>query len=274
MRRQEIKNKFDEIVAFAGIERYIDTPVKRYSSGMYVRLAFAVAAHLESEILIIDEVLAVGDVEFQKKCLGKMKDVSTKEGRTVLFVSHNIQAVSALCNKGILLANGLSSEVEDIKEIINTYLDSFQQNQMLLLKDTQQIIWHGIKNVNTYTPYDDITISFAFYSAHEFTQPVFIDFAISNSKEEMIIHSRSEFINKSFTIFKDTNYEVEYKIQKPYLAPGDYSLTIYFYTSDGPFYWAEKIKVFRISALGKDNMAHYLKGIKSVIVPEFNILIN
>lgn len=106
MRRQEIKRKFDEIVDFAGVERYIDTPVKRYSSGMYVRLAFAVAAHLESEILIVDEVLAVGDAEFQKKCLGKMGDVSKGEGRTVLFVSHNMAAVRNLCQNSIVLEMG------------------------------------------------------------------------------------------------------------------------------------------------------------------------
>ncbi len=106
MRKEEIKRKFDEIVDFSGVERYIDTPVKRYSSGMYVRLAFAVAAHLESEILIVDEVLAVGDAEFQKKCLGKMSDVSKGEGRTVLFVSHNMAAVKSLCNSGIVLKNG------------------------------------------------------------------------------------------------------------------------------------------------------------------------
>ncbi len=103
MRKSEIKSKFDEIVDFAGVERYIDTPVKRYSSGMYVRLAFAVAAHLEPEILIVDEVLAVGDAEFQKKCLGKMKDVSNNDGRTILFVSHNMAAVKQLCTKGIVL---------------------------------------------------------------------------------------------------------------------------------------------------------------------------
>ena len=106
MTRKEITRKFDEIVDFSGVERYIDTPVKRYSSGMYVRLAFAVAAHLESEILIVDEVLAVGDAEFQKKCLGKMGDVSKGEGRTVLFVSHNMAAVKELCNQGILLNQG------------------------------------------------------------------------------------------------------------------------------------------------------------------------
>jgi lipopolysaccharide transport system ATP-binding protein len=106
MGRAEIKKKFDEIVDFAEIEKFLDTPVKRYSSGMYVRLAFAVAAHLEPEILIIDEVLAVGDSQFQKKCLGKMEDVSAKEGRTVLFVSHNMAAIESLCSKALLIASG------------------------------------------------------------------------------------------------------------------------------------------------------------------------
>ncbi|WP_042723066.1 ABC transporter ATP-binding protein [Flavobacterium sp. B17] len=106
MTRKEISRKFDEIVDFSGVERYIDTPVKRYSSGMYVRLAFAVAAHLESEILIVDEVLAVGDADFQKKCLGKMNDVTKGDGRTILFVSHNMTAIKELCNKGILLNQG------------------------------------------------------------------------------------------------------------------------------------------------------------------------
>ena len=122
MRRQEITRKFDEIVAFSGVERYIDTPVKRYSSGMYVRLAFAVAAHLESEILIVDEVLAVGDAEFQKKCLGKMGDVSKGEGRTVLFVSHNMAAVKALCGSCILLENGLIRDIDSTNNIISNYL--------------------------------------------------------------------------------------------------------------------------------------------------------
>lgn len=106
MTKKEITRKFDEIVDFAGVERYIDTPVKRYSSGMHVRLGFAVAAHLEPEILIVDEVLAVGDAEFQKKCLGKMKSVSTNEGRTVLFVSHNMEAISNLCTRALLIEHG------------------------------------------------------------------------------------------------------------------------------------------------------------------------
>jgi lipopolysaccharide transport system ATP-binding protein len=122
MRKAEIKKHFDAIVDFAGVERYIDTPVKRYSSGMYVRLAFAVAAHLESEILVVDEVLAVGDAEFQKKCLGKMNDVSKGEGRTILFVSHNMLAIKSLCKNGIYLENGNLNANGEIETIVNKYI--------------------------------------------------------------------------------------------------------------------------------------------------------
>ena len=121
MKRREIKQKFDEIVDFSGVEKFIDTPVKHYSSGMKVRLAFSVAAHLEPEILIIDEVLAVGDAEFQKKCLGKMEDV-TGQGRTVLFVSHNMGAVKSLCKRGILLINGEKIKDSTAEDAVYSYL--------------------------------------------------------------------------------------------------------------------------------------------------------
>lgn len=124
MRRTEIKEKFDQIVDFAGVEKFLDTPVKRYSSGMYVRLAFAVAAHLESEILVVDEVLAVGDSEFQSKCLGKMQDISRDQGRTILFVSHNMAAISKLCNKGILLNNGTITEKASVDKVIDLYIST------------------------------------------------------------------------------------------------------------------------------------------------------
>ncbi|MGK0446292.1 MAG: lipopolysaccharide transport system ATP-binding protein [Polaribacter sp.] len=121
MTKTEIKSNFDEIVDFSGVERYIDTPVKRYSSGMMVRLGFAVAAHLEPEILVVDEVLAVGDAEFQKKAIGKMQDVSKNEGRTVLFVSHNMASVRSLCNTGAILSNGTIALSGQIDEIVNHY---------------------------------------------------------------------------------------------------------------------------------------------------------
>ena len=130
MSRKEVSSKFEEIVEFSGVEKFIDTPVKHYSSGMYVRLAFAVAAHLEPEILIIDEVLAVGDAEFQKKCLGKMKDVAN-EGRTVIFVSHNMSAVKTMCKKGLVLSKGEVKFFGDVDEAVGNYFgvnDISQQN--------------------------------------------------------------------------------------------------------------------------------------------------
>ncbi|MDQ0784207.1 ABC transporter ATP-binding protein [Chryseobacterium sp. W4I1] len=132
MTRKEITRKFDEIVDFSGVERYIDTPVKRYSSGMYVRLAFAVAAHLESEILIVDEVLAVGDADFQKKCLGKMGDVTKGEGRTILFVSHNMTAIKELCNTGILLNQGQLAYSGNILDTIVEYQKSSEAQSKYL----------------------------------------------------------------------------------------------------------------------------------------------
>ena len=127
MKKRDILRNFDDIVSFSGIGTFIDTPVKRYSSGMYVRLAFAVAAFLEPDILIIDEVLAVGDAEFQKKCLGKMKEVTTQQGRTILFVSHNMQAVNQLCSKAVYLNRGKASSIGDVHSVVNTYLTSLQK---------------------------------------------------------------------------------------------------------------------------------------------------
>lgn len=126
MRRAEIREKFDAIVAFAEVERFLDTPVKRYSSGMYVRLAFSVAAYLEPEILIVDEVLAVGDAQFQQKCMGRMKEVG-RDGRTVVFVSHNMAAIQSLCTKGILLKQGMIAGAGAVEDQVQTYLSSLQE---------------------------------------------------------------------------------------------------------------------------------------------------
>jgi lipopolysaccharide transport system ATP-binding protein len=145
MTKKEIAQKFDEIVDFAGVERYIDTPVKRYSSGMYVRLAFGVAAHLEPEILIVDEVLAVGDAEFQKKCLGKMKDVSEQQGRTVLFVSHNLGAVQRLCTQGILMENGCLTFSGGVQDTIDIYMKNLHDHVSTI--DIKTLARRGSKRV-------------------------------------------------------------------------------------------------------------------------------
>ncbi|MFN7044595.1 MAG: ABC transporter ATP-binding protein [Flavobacterium sp.] len=168
MRKHEITRKLDEIIAFSGVERYIDTPVKRYSSGMYVRLAFAVAAHLESEILIVDEVLAVGDAEFQKKCLGKMNDVSKGEGRTVLFVSHNLIAVEALCNTALTLKNGKLIEAGNPTRLIKNYLIentvnnrkfNFSNIEEAFGNEAVKVLSANIVNASTDNPDDIIELS-------------------------------------------------------------------------------------------------------------------
>lgn len=183
MTKKEIQKKFDEIVDFAGVERYIDTPVKRYSSGMYVRLAFAVAAHLEPEILIVDEVLAVGDAEFQKKCLGKMNDVA-QHGRTILFVSHNMGAVKGLCSRAILLGNGSLVMNGDIQETISAYLNGEQDEvgifgigragkeeqviiEKIILRNQEGIITQNF-NIG-----DDLIIELYYNALQRFEQPYF-----------------------------------------------------------------------------------------------------
>lgn len=165
MSKREITRKFDEIVDFSGIEKFLDMPVKRYSTGMYMRLAFAVAAHLDSEIILVDEVLAVGDAEFQKKCLGKMEDVSKKEGRTVLFVSHNMGAVAQLCSKAIVLGAGQTTFKGKANKAISFYLDKNKSSGSLFKRAKSNLIdgnqFISISNVDsTYRPrseysYDD-----------------------------------------------------------------------------------------------------------------------
>ncbi|MNJ97629.1 Teichoic acids export ATP-binding protein TagH [compost metagenome] len=158
MRKKEIARKFDEIVDFAGVGRYIDTPVKRYSSGMYVRLAFAVAAYLDSEILVIDEVLAVGDAEFQQKCLGKMGEISKGEGRTVLFVSHNLGSITELCQKAILLQNGQLIKHGSSSEVVSLYLNSEDNLKPIWIKNSEQF----------YSSYFDLQ---SFYLVNEQKEP-------------------------------------------------------------------------------------------------------
>jgi lipopolysaccharide transport system ATP-binding protein len=171
MSRIEIGRKFDEIVAFAEVERFLDTPVKHYSSGMYVRLAFAVAAHLEPEILIVDEVLAVGDAAFQKKCLGKMQDVAGAEGRTVLFVSHNVDAVMQLCSSSILLQNGCLTGIGPTEEIMGRYLNEHRARQGYTAPPEKR---HGILSVEVQTPTArsaDLTFKIKFACATPLQKP-------------------------------------------------------------------------------------------------------
>lgn len=212
MSKAEIKSKFDEIVAFSGVERYIDTPVKRYSSGMYVRLAFAVAAHLEPEILIIDEVLAVGDAEFQKKCLGKIKDV-TGEGRTVLFVSHNMTAINSLCTRCIYLKDGTVDSIGDTHAIVDRYLGSEHSNKTIF------------KTEREHAPGDEVAILLAARLIDEG-------------------HNKIEFT----TLDKGVGIEFTYEVMKEGFCPVP---NIHLYTSKGEcaFISCENIQA-KLSAVG------------------------
>jgi len=165
MTKAEITRKLDEIIDFSGCERYIDTPVKRYSSGMKVRLGFAVAAHLEPEILVVDEVLAVGDAEFQKKAIGKMQDVSKGQGRTVLFVSHNMAAVRSLCQKGIVLRDGMTDFIGTIDEAINHYLSTASA-----LNEGQKLMTDYITQCKTYLKISEIQINNTPYNSTSLSQ--------------------------------------------------------------------------------------------------------
>ncbi|WP_312767451.1 ABC transporter ATP-binding protein [Epilithonimonas sp.] len=228
MTRKEIKRKFDEIVDFSGVERYIDTPVKRYSSGMYVRLAFAVAAHLESEILIVDEVLAVGDAEFQKKCLGKMGDVTKGEGRTVLFVSHNMAAVKTLCNTGILLKHGNLEDQGPINKIMESYIINeltpnssfFYQEDPHKKAQIQNVKIYNNKNTETseFGHDDDINVDISFINRNA-KNGVRVNIAILDKFENVIFITRKILYQageNSFTL----------KIEGEKLIPNIYILSV------------------------------------------------
>lgn len=228
MRRQEISRVLDQIIDFSGIERYIDTPVKRYSSGMYVRLAFAVAAHLESEILVVDEVLAVGDAEFQKKCLGKMGEVSKGDGRTVLFVSHNMAAVKSLCNKGILIDKGKITVQGQIDSVLNKYLNINSERVYWLGEDGDDIIKLLKTSVFTqdgstkFKINDNIYISLEFSSQNNINELVIglsILSGIGNPIVGLIYNDFNDLsgINKGL-------YKVDFTIPPYMLATGKYEI--------------------------------------------------
>lgn len=248
MRKKEIKRKFDEIVEFAGVSRYIDTPVKRYSSGMYVRLAFAVAAHLESEILIVDEVLAVGDAEFQKKCLGKMGDISKGEGRTVLFVSHNMDAVTSLCKSGIVLSNGNMAYAGDAKSSINFYqnftastIDNWVSKQGIYHPHFTQIKCKILGE----QPKLILIIDFSTNSSS--TNPnAFVVFGIKSNLGGTIMEAIPSL--DPFILFdgNETSYSCE--IELTGFIPGNYSLYAWLGASEAEGYdWQDNVLSFEIT---------------------------
>jgi len=237
MDRSEIKKKFDEIVAFAEVEKFLDTPVKRYSSGMYVRLAFAVAAHLEPEILIVDEVLAVGDAQFQKKCLGKMEDVS-QEGRTVVFVSHNMVTLQQLCSKAIFLAAGIVKTTGMVNHVIESYLkDARTGGQNILQRQGNgKIIFDNyfLTDIHDCPKHDflmgeDVHIHFSLLFKEMIYHPI-IAIEIKNYLNESfahIINIDSDFNVDEKDICELKRIEIKVDLHGVFLTPSEYLISLW-----------------------------------------------
>jgi lipopolysaccharide transport system ATP-binding protein len=241
MTKKEISSKLDEIVSFSGCERYIDTPVKRYSSGMKVRLAFAVAAHLEPDILIVDEVLAVGDAEFQKKAIGKMQDISGTDGRTVLFVSHNMGAVRSLCNKGVLLKDGKIVCFDKMEKVLDEYE---KVNVKTILRNTNGFFEfdkkYGIQSVKTFcdskqtriiTTGTTFTLEFTFNVKNDFFAPE-LGIGIANNKRKSFMRFNNIHIGDQIKIKKGIG-KINIVIQNfPIYKSGEYYLNLYLGDTD------------------------------------------
>jgi lipopolysaccharide transport system ATP-binding protein len=263
MRKQEIVRKLDEIIAFSGVERYIDTPVKRYSSGMYVRLAFAVAAHLDAEILIVDEVLAVGDAEFQKKCLGKMKDVSRLDGRTVLFVSHSINAIKRLCNKGMLLKLGQIACQGPMDDVIAHYerMSKSAGAEFNHVAGSQDILIEEVNMVShpetTVRVNDEVTFEIS-YSLGNIEIITAVEFfaIVYNSTGEAVIGCFQDDDNMRLPVNRLTgriwlSFEAN-------LLPGDYILSVGLFDQNRNFIdWVDEALCFTAESFYSDGRPFY-----------------
>ena len=258
MKKDEISRKLDEIIDFSGCERYIDTPVKRYSSGMMVRLGFAVAAHLDPEILVVDEVLAVGDAEFQKKAIGKMQDVSRGEGRTVLFVSHNMTAVKNLCHNGIVLNNGKIAFNGNINDVIDYYLNGQAERSEIKLSDIKErrgnrsIFFNEIKcydNVgrqrNTFRIGEALTIELLITTDSRFDRcsKSRIDIGINNNLGERVAWL-STFIFSDKAILH--NGIIKFHIPNINLQRGSYNINLFSSVDDNVADWIQNVAKIQI----------------------------
>ncbi len=235
MRKVEIKKHFDAIVDFAGVERYIDTPVKRYSSGMYVRLAFAVAAHLESEILVVDEVLAVGDAEFQKKCLGKMGDLSKGEGRTILFVSHDMTSIRSLCLNTILLKNGKVQDYSYTENIVQKYLQDNDSNPRIIgtreIQLTSLVLTDRFNN-NISEIISDEQVNFTLnLDCNTPIKDVSFALCFNNMNNVRVCSIWTNFTDMKYDL-ENGKYQFKFKIENIKLVSGKYEIITYIESKD------------------------------------------
>jgi lipopolysaccharide transport system ATP-binding protein len=277
MDRTEIKKKFDEMVAFAEVERFLDTPVKRYSSGMYVRLAFAVAAHLEPEILVVDEVLAVGDAQFQKKCLDKMEDAG-KEGKTVIFVSHNMAAIQTLCTQAIHLCDGQvvgigSLEVE-IENYLNAYRNQTGTNKSNLLHLSQNLILQKLEiSPNPVVSGSPLQLLMEFWSNHTTTIDELVILIYSSLGVRVAILDLKK-TNKKYRITDAFTYQICVNVDSFYLVEGDYRIGIYLRTDAIHKDFLDLTNITVISKVTLGDAVPYAKSYRGIVEFTFDISCN
>lgn len=259
MTKQEITRKLDEIVDFSGCERYIDTPVKRYSSGMTVRLGFAIAAHLEPEILVVDEVLAVGDAEFQKKAIGKMQDVSKGQGRTVLFVSHNMDSMLNLCQKGVLLENGSVKYMGDIRSTVSEYLGGDNDNKFIQKKPQSPLFISTVFFTGTHENQSGL---FNFDEDITFTAVIKKDADLKVDKNAvmsviLMTANRTRICNYEIPIgdMQESERSIEFRYKSKTLLPNTYLIRIVMHIPNVQFYDRQDTCSFKVS----DNGTEFLK---------------
>jgi lipopolysaccharide transport system ATP-binding protein len=280
MSRREIVSQFDEIVDFAGVEKFIDTPVKRYSTGMYVRLAFAVAAHLNPEILVIDEILSVGDAEFQKKCLGKMREVATDSGRTILFVSHQLTSVVALCSRAILLQNGCVEADSDAKSVVELY-----QKRSLNLDDSEDLRpsenrpGRGTMRISmvkpekrVFDPAGDKRFTVRVTTNDPEEAPCYLTLVFRDENNHILFVLDSRHVDRP--IIPGGDSEVSVVLHTPWMRPGEYTVSAELLNFDVIDNWEKACR------FGVSNELPYSGVIRgpaisaSLVLPEFSVAIS
>jgi lipopolysaccharide transport system ATP-binding protein len=270
MTRHEVRKKMDEIIAFAEVERFVDTPVKRYSSGMYVRLAFAVAAHLDPEIMIVDEVLAVGDLSYQNKCIEKMGQLSRDQGKTILFVSHNLKIIENLCSRVIVLVAGQIAAQGSVQDSLTYYYQKQAHAALIrtLMKDRIEYIGTSLVGGDHVNIAHDLHFDIRISTGPIRLNDLEIDLAVLNQRDEYVLHTRSSYLIPTLMIDQDHAACVSFVFEKPRLAPGTYHVTVFMAIHNQAICWVEHAVTFIVSAVSDFGVTKDFPLLRAPVVPK------
>ncbi len=278
MRRYEIAARLDEIVAFSGVGPFLETPVKRFSSGMRVRLGFAVAAHLRTEILLIDEVLAVGDAEFQRQCIGRMDELSRREGRTLIFVSHQMRLIEAACTRALMLQDGRVVREGPVSEVVRHYEATMAAAPSIPRVSRPELSWRGVVNrgeLDDLRVDDDLDFLLGFIVGAADLDGLHIDLAIKNERNETVVHTRSPFVVRGLSLAAHCHVDVRYRISSPKLVPGRYYLDVYAYLGgERVVLWIEHVDACVVGARSYFGLLEVLPGVRAPVLPEYSVCVD